>query len=346
MEWWNKIKQQTTLRRTLALVLIGILLYIFRSIINLLLITFILTYLLTRLINVLYQKTKIPKKVIIILTYLLIVLGLYFSITVYVPKLFNQTISMIESVFAFYQHPENQVGAKGLWHWLSENVGLTDIKNQITSGVRVVFDTISSIGSIGLTFLLAFVLSFFFLIEEEWVKDFSKGFKNSKIALFSEDVSYLGRKFINTFGVVLEAQFIIALVNTVLTTIALSLMKFPQLLSLALMIFILSLIPVAGVIISCIPLSLIAYSIGGIQDVIYVLILIAVIHAIESYFLNPKLMSSKTNLPVFYVFIVLMFSEKFFGVWGLVLGIPTFVFILDLLEVKMPEAKILKVKEK
>ena len=118
-------------------------------------------------------------------------------------------------------------------------------------------------------------------------------------------------------------------------------MKFPQdqLLSLALMIFILSLIPVAGVIISCIPLSLIAYTVGGIEDVIYVLIMIAIIHAIESYLLNPKLMSSKTDLPIFYVFVILMFSEKFFGVWGLVIGIPAFVFFLDLLDVKVDHKK-------
>jgi predicted PurR-regulated permease PerM len=61
--------------------------------------------------------------------------------------------------------------------------------------------------------------------------------------------------------------------------------------------------------------------------------MIAVVHAIEAYILNPKLMSSKTNLPVFYTFVVLIFSEHFFGVWGLILGIPVFVFILDVLGV-------------
>ncbi|MCB2484435.1 AI-2E family transporter, partial [Listeria monocytogenes] len=77
------------------------------------------------------------------------------------------------------------------------------------------------------------------------------------------------------------------------------------------------LIPVAGVIISCIPLVLIAYSGGGFQDVVYILITVVIVHAIEPYILNPKLMSSKTNFPVFYPFIILIFSETFFGVWGL-----------------------------
>jgi predicted PurR-regulated permease PerM len=99
------------------------------------------------------------------------------------------------------------------------------------------------------------------------------------------------------------------------------------------MVFILGLIPVAGVIISLIPLAIIAYSIGGLAKVLYVGIAIMIIHGIESYILNPKLMSSKTNLPVFYTIIVLIFSEHFFGVWGLIVGIPIFVFLLDVLEV-------------
>ncbi len=61
------------------------------------------------------------------------------------------------------------------------------------------------------------------------------------------------------------------------------------------MIFVLSLIPVAGVIISLVPLCLIAFNIGGLAKVVSVLIMVAVIHCIESYILNPKLMSSKTK---------------------------------------------------
>ena len=144
---------------------------------------------------------------------------------------------------------------------------------------------------------------------------------------------FLAENLSGTFGKVIEAQFIIAIVNTVLSVIALWIMDFPQLFGLGIMIFFLGLIPVAGVIISLIPLSLIAYTIGGFVQVLYILIIIVIIHAIEAYILNPKLMSSKTDLPIFYTFIVLIFSEHFFGVWGLIIGIPIFVFLLDVLEV-------------
>ena len=144
---------------------------------------------------------------------------------------------------------------------------------------------------------------------------------------------FLVENLLGTFGKVIEAQFIIAIVNTVLTVISLWIMDFPQLFGLGIMIFFLGLIPVAGVIISLVPLSLIAYTVGGFVQVLYILIIIVIIHAIEAYILNPKLMSSKTDLPIFYTFIILIFSEHFFGVWGLIIGIPIFVFLLDVLEV-------------
>ncbi|RST97633.1 AI-2E family transporter [Vagococcus vulneris] len=325
-------------RRTLVLLSVCFVLYIFRGILSLVLLTFILTYLIIRLVEIMYRWTKIPKKILTIGVYAIIVIFMYFAITVYVPKLFTQTIQMIEEVFSFYQrmNTDNQ-----LFQWISANVSIVEIKQQLTTGAKVLFNTLSNIGSMGITFIMSFILSFFFIIEKEWVTNFGQAFFNSKIGCYSRDVAYLGKKFINTFGVVIEAQFIIAVVNTCLTTVSLYFMNFPndQLLSLALMIFIFSLIPVAGVVISSVPLSLIAYTNGGIQDVIYVLIMIVLIHALESYLLNPKLMSSKTDLPVFFVFVILMFSEKFFGVWGLVIGIPAFVFLLDLLDVKSHKPK-------
>ena len=100
------------------------------------------------------------------------------------------------------------------------------------------------------------------------------------------------------------------------------------------MIFLFSLVPIAGVILSLIPLALIAFKIGGVIKVVDVVIIVVVLHSLESYVLNPKFMSDKTDLPVFLVFIILIVSEHFMGLWGLLIGIPLFIFALDLLKIK------------
>ena len=75
------------------------------------------------------------------------------------------------------------------------------------------------------------------------------------------------------------------------------------------------------------------------MHIIYVLIMILAIHAVESYFLNPKLMSVKTYLTVFFTFLILIVSEHLMGIWGRIIGIPIFIFILVLLDFKILSKK-------
>lgn len=213
------------------------------------------------------------------------------------------------------------------------------VATYLNFGVTFLIKYFNDIGTISLQVLLSLILSLFFLLEKNRIISFTKRFKHSKIGPFYDELEYFGVKFIHTFGRVIEAQFLIAIINMIITVTGLWVMGFPQLFGLAILVFCLGLIPVAGVIISLFPLCFIGYSIGGIIKVVYVLIMILVVHAIEAYILNPNLMSSKTNLPVFYTFIVLIFSEHFFGIWGLILGIPVFVFILDVIGVKTVNEK-------
>lgn len=184
------------------------------------------------------------------------------------------------------------------------------------------------------TFLLSLLLSFFYTIELDSLNAFGQKFLDSTFGWFFADVSFFAKKFINTFGIVLEAQIVIALVNTTITVITLLFMKMPNIPSLGIMVFLLSLIPVAGAIISVVPLSIIAYTVGGWQDVATIIVMIIVIHILESYVLNPKFMSSRTQLPIFFTFVVLLFAEHIWGTWGLIVGIPVFTFLLDILGVQ------------
>lgn len=335
MSWLEKLKENNTVRRVLVFILIGIVLYLLRSMINLILLTFIFAFLVTRLENVILKRVRIPRKLIVIVLYTLVALFLYVAIVHFLPILIDQISQLVDSLVKIYNNPPDNAVAKWVVGFLKES----NIEKYLQTGVDFIIASLSGIGSVGLSFFLALILSLFFSLEKERVTSFTGQFLTSKVGFIFKEAAFFGKKFVGTFGVVLEAQLMIALVNTVITTIALYLMDFPQLLSLSIMVFVLGLIPVAGVIISCVPLVLIAYSVGGLQDVFYILLTVVIVHAIETYILNPKLMSSKTNLPVFYTFIVLIFSETFFGVWGLIVGIPVFVFLLDILDVRNAEDK-------
>lgn len=332
-----EIFQKKGVKRIIIFALIVLILYSLRSMMNLILLTFIFSYLMNRLIEFAAKRLPIHRKLLVLFMYIIIVGVLTYGLVKYLPILTWEISQLVKQVTAFYTQPHENTVIKYIETIISKNQIVAYLEN----GFSFLIKSFTDISKTSIQVMVALVLSLFFLLEKPRLKEFTSKFKNSKLAPFYFEIEFFGKKFTRTFGKVIEVQFMIALVNCFLTVVALIILGFPQLFVLALMVFFLGLIPVAGVFISLIPLCLIAYSIGGLIKVVYVVVAITIIHAVEAYVLNPKLMSAKTDLPVFYTFIVLIFSQNFFGVWGLIIGIPVFVFLLDVLEVtnkeKIPE---------
>lgn len=334
--------QRKEVKRFIIFALIIIVLFSVRSMMNLILLTFIFSYLMNRLVAFTVKRLRLNHKLIVIFLYTLIVGILTIGLVKYLPIITTEISQVIKQITNFsiqsYDNP--------LLVFLESVISSEQIKGYVENGFSFLLKSFTDISKTSVQVLIAIILSLFFLLEKPRLVEFTGKFKNSKIAPFYYEIEFFGKKFSRTFGKVIEAQFIIALVNTFLTVIVLMILGFPQIIGLAIMIFFLGLIPVAGVIISLIPLTIIGFTIGGFLTVVYLLIAIMVIHAIEAYILNPKLMSSKTDLPVFYTFIVLIFSQNFFGVWGLIIGIPVFVFLLDILDVTDKDSEQIPAAEK
>lgn len=282
-----------------------------------------------RLVEFTIGRVRLNRKLLVILLYTTIVGILTIGLVKYLPLISTEISQLIKQITSFSIATHNNP----LLSFIESIISSEKITAYLENGFSFLLKSFTDISKTSVQVLIALILSLFFLLEKPSLIEFTNKFKNSKIAPFYYEIEFFGKKFSRTFGKVIEAQFIIALVNTVLSVIVLMILGFPQIIGLAIMIFFLGLIPVAGVIISLVPLTIIGFTIGGYLTVIYLMVAIMIIHAIEAYILNPKLMSSKTDLPVFYTFIVLIFSQNFFGVWGLIIGIPVFVFLLDILDV-------------
>jgi len=82
-----------------------------------------------------------------------------------------------------------------------------------------------------------------------------------------------------------EVQSVIAVVNTILTTLGLILLKIPGYGFLSFIILITSFIPVFGVFLSTFPMALVALSEYGVKSMIDVIIMVIGIHAVEVRYL-------------------------------------------------------------
>ncbi|MCP3809320.1 AI-2E family transporter [Paenibacillus sp. Lou8.1] len=322
-------------RRVAVLAIIVLLLFMLRSMMNIMLLTLLLTILIGSIYNGVNKLVKrfvnVPSMIVLLLVYGLLILIMVWGVYRMVPLIVVQVKQVYLMIQQAYMYPD-----RNQWNeTIIEFMDTLNVQRLFEPGLSAVM----KVSQLGTQLLVSIILSLFFLMEKSYITRFTATFVDSKLGWFFKEVGHFGRMFLGTFGKVLEAQLLISLINCILTTIALWIMGFPNLLGLALIIFVLGLVPVAGVFISLAPLGLIAFSVGGIQYVVYLIILIVVIHAIEAYFLNPKLMSSKTNLPIFFTFVVLIFSEHLIGIWGLIVGIPLFVFFLDLIGIKRKQEK-------
>ncbi|AYD40327.1 AI-2E family transporter [Clostridium fermenticellae] len=337
MDFLKELWSKESFKRFLFFIGLIFIFYLCRSLINLFLLTFLFTYLMNSLhefvIRHLKKVTPIREKIVTICLYLILFTSIVLIIVNYIPLLITQSkylINQASDINTTQIHSSNVIQ-----QYINSALDQINLNNYLKSGVNVTIQLATNIGKWGAYAFIAIMLSLFFMLEKKKIITFLSKFEDSKISGIYKYFCFFGNNFLNSFGKVIQAQIIIAFVNTILSVIVLFILNFPQLITIGFMIYILSLIPVAGVIISLVPLSIIAFKIGGLTKVIYVLIMVAVLHLIESYILNPKLMSSKVHLPIFFTFVILIASEHFIGFWGLLIGIPLVMFILDLLDVKL-----------
>jgi len=179
---------------------------------------------------------------------------------------------------------------------------------------------------IGTALLLTILISF----DMVGLKKGAQRLQNSRLAgLYSKVVPNLAA-VARLIGKSFAAQGIIAIFNTLLTFALMRLLGLNNELLLCSIVFIASFIPVLGIILSAVPISLQALlqPDGSLALALYALLGIGVIHAIEAMVLSPRIVGKILHLHPVLVLAVLVIGENLFGIWGLLLGVPIAVFAI------------------
>lgn len=278
---------------------------------------------------------------VVTILYLVFVLIIVFIFANIVPKISEEigefvrrTGDMTKSATSMVMRVEST-----LWVQLWLDKIVTDYVN--ATNIEAVWQKIITYirdGGIILTkFLMALILSYIFILERKQIGIFLRRIQWGNFRFIYDEGAIIANKFGKWFGLIFRAQGIIAITNTVLTTIGLTLIgaiwhgtTFPYIVTLALIVFIFGFVPVFGTFISSVPIIIIGYWLGGWPIVLAIISMIAIVHAVEAYYLNPKIVSVYVHFPVFITFVILLLWEHFFGLIGLLIGIPVVSIIIDI----------------
>jgi predicted PurR-regulated permease PerM len=133
--------------------------------------------------------------------------------------------------------------------------------------------------------------------------------------------------FAKVVGENFRAQILISALNTTLTAIGLHILGIEGAVLLCTMVFICGLIPVLGMFISSVPIFLMAVNSGGISLSLWAGVMIAIIHILEAYVLNPRIVSAVMHINPVLTLIILYIAHSLIGMWGMLLGVPISVYI-------------------
>jgi predicted PurR-regulated permease PerM len=214
-----------------------------------------------------------------------------------------------------------------------DTVDVGNIVNSITSYLRWAWKWFIYI-------IFSLVLSYIFILDRKRLQQYLFWIKNSTYWFLYKEYRIIFDKILKSFWLILKAQSLIAFANSIFTVIWLLIIWFfyhnaiwgyifPYILTLWLIVFIAWFIPILWVFISSIPILLIAYlTIWWWTILISIILLIFIIHLIEAYYLNPKIVSSFLEIPVSLTFVILLISEQLFWIAWLIIWVSLFYFIV------------------
>lgn len=348
-------------KKVFALIIFIFAIYLLKDFFLIILLTFLFSYLFLnlggfihfffkdRMINM--KKDSYFNKILFSLTsfnsivtilYIFFLSGLFFW-------LYYGTPIIIEELTSFFKSLPNAViqlkleiikleSLLGYDIWIKDSLEHLLDKNSLQEYILPALENAKNIGWILLKLMLSLIFSFIFILDRIKLEKYLLKINNSAFDFFYKEYSYILNLIKNAFWMIFKAQALIALVNALLTATGLFLISvffwelFPFIITLAIIVFICWLIPVLGTFISSIPILIVAYSFAGLPAIIAIALMITFIHMIESYYLNPKIVSKYIETPLFLTLMLLLIWEHLFWIIGFLITVPIYYIIIEFIK--------------
>ena len=191
-------------------------------------------------------------------------------------------------------------------------------------------DLFNSFSGVPIQLVTSFILALLILLDMEDLKKGVHSIRNTRLRPIYDEIvpgiTTLGKLLGKSF----RGQAIIALFNAAFMLLAMFILGIENKFLFAGLVFVFSFVPVIGVVLSGIPIILAAIMQpgGSTTLAVYVIVAIVLAHIIEGTLLGPKIVGKLGHMHPVLVIGILTVAEHFFGMWGLLLGVPVAIYII------------------
>jgi len=285
------------------------------------------------------KHQKLKRTISVLLTYLLvlgiIVILLYSTYAMIGGQISRQVdINAVIDSISSYSEKYNQIYEQ--LRVRLENSGLSDnLKQQfidtaenvneiLGSAVSKSFNQVRRLGSNVVNIVLGLILGFYILKDLEYFKqlyrDTTKALikerKNQKLKSLFADINQIISKFI-------RGQLLDALIVGILSSIGLSIIGLDFAVLIGMTAGIANIIPYFGPIIGSVPAIIVGLLSGSPIKALLAVVVLVVVQQVDGALISPKVVGDSVGLHPVFVMLSILVGGAYFGLWGMLIAVPT-----------------------
>ena len=212
-----------------------------------------------------------------------------------------------------------------------ENWVQTDVLPQATTYLASITSGVISMVKLLFNTIIGLIVSVYVLMEKE---KFIGQSKKIIYAIFKPErgniIVRTVRKSNQIFGGFITGKILDSVIIGVICYVVLLIMNMPYTVLVSVIVGVTNVIPLYGPYIGAIP-SFIIIALANPLQGLYFLIFIIILQQFDGNILGPKILGNTTNLSSFWVLFAILLFGGVFGIVGMVIGVPVFAFIYQLI---------------
>lgn len=218
-------------------------------------------------------------------------------------------------------------GSLALENWVKTDLlrQTNVIMASVTTGVLSVVNTITD-------FLIGIIVAVYVLFsKEQFLGQVRKTIYALMPARKANLTLHLMRKSNEIFGGFIIGKIIDSAIIGVLCFIGVSVLKMPYKLLISVIVGVTNVIPVFGPYIGAVPCTILIFLVDPMKG-LYFLIFILLLQQLDGNVIGPTILGDSTGLSAFWVIFSIVVGGGLFGVFGMLVGVPSFAVIYYIAE--------------
>ena len=274
-----------------------------------------------------FVKWRIPRVVAVIIMFAFIFAVFAGFVTFFLPAFIEDTKQLVMSLPQYVTTIDDwSASLLGESSSFSLTDYLTNIRDEFNTSSLLT--TLSRLFGGSVTFILTFVLSFYFSTQEDGITRFIETVSPSAHKKYIVDLWHRSQCKI---GLWLQGQLLLGVIIGVLTFLLLFMVGVKSAMFLAVVAGICELIPVFGLFISLILALAVGYTEGGLTLALIIAGIFLLVSQFETHLLYPLVVQKVLGIPPVLVIISLFVGFQLWGFVGVVLSAPVSAVILEML---------------